>query len=100
MRNTLLPLALGLLIGVLPFTTRAEAQNRNCATYEQVVERLASGYGESPRTIGLGSNNTTVVQFANEQTGTWTIVVVNPDNIACLIAAGETWTILAAGDLL
>ena len=75
-------------------STSAEAQTRNCADYSTVVQRLLSGYGESPRTVGMGANNNTVVQFANEETGSWTIVVVDANLVACLVAAGEAWTLL------
>lgn len=69
----------------------ATAQQQQCAPYESVVTQLADGYQEQLRTLGLAANGAVVVQFANEETGTWTILVVSPQGIACLIASGENW---------
>lgn len=68
------------------------AAQQNCAPYEIVDERLQSQYGEQVRTAGIGDNGQSVVlQYANEETGTWTIVVLNPVGMACLVASGEAW---------
>ena len=45
-------------------------QNRNCAPREAVVDRLASTYGESRQSIGLGERGMVIETFANGDTGT------------------------------
>lgn len=84
-------LAFGLGAGAVFLTAQiAAAQaNRNCAARETVVEQLATQFGESRRSIGLGANNQVVEVFASEETGTWTITVTLPSGLTCLIAAGE-----------
>lgn len=77
----------------------AIAQSANCAPRSAVVERLASKYGESRQSIGLGTNNAVVEVFASAETGTWTILVTRPDGISCLIAAGQGYEMVAEAPL-
>ena len=77
--------------------TPATAQSRNCADHARVVERLASGYGESRQSIGIGSDNTVVEVFASLDTGTWTITVTQPGGLTCLVASGGAFQALAEG---
>ncbi len=70
----------------------ASAQNaRNCAPRDAVVDRLASGYGESRQSMGLGANNQVVEVFASDETGTWTITVTMPNGMTCLVASGQSF---------
>jgi hypothetical protein len=64
-----------LTCALILFASTASAQTRNCADHAMVVERLASGYGETRQSIGLGADNTVVEVFASLDTGTWTITV-------------------------
>jgi hypothetical protein len=81
---------------VLATAAPALAQS-NCAPLDAVNERLMEGYGEQLRTMGLSENGQTVVsQYVNEETGTWTIVVIQPSGIACLVASGQDWTLREA----
>ncbi|SMX39175.1 hypothetical protein [Octadecabacter ascidiaceicola] len=75
--------------------TAASAQSNNCADHAMVVERLASGYGESRQSIGLGADNTVVEVFASLETGTWTITVTTPGGPTCMVASGAAFQVLA-----
>ena len=77
--------------------TSATAQSGNCANHASVVERLASGYGESRQSIGLGADNTVVEVFASLDTGTWTIAVTQPGGLTCLVASGGAFQVIAEG---
>ncbi|WP_187293132.1 hypothetical protein [Octadecabacter arcticus] len=59
-----------LTCALILFASTASAQSRNCADHAMVVERLASGYGETRQSIGLGADNTVVEVFASLDTGT------------------------------
>jgi len=87
----------GLLVVVssflILFVTPAEAQP-SCASRDLVVERLASRFGETPRSVGLGANGNVVKVFASAETGTWTIIVALPNGIACLVASGHAFEVL------
>ena len=76
--------------------TGAGAQSAaNCASRDVVVERLASGFGETRQSLGLGSNNVVIEVFASNQTGTWTITVTMPNGVTCLVASGNAFEALA-----
>ncbi|OUS22501.1 hypothetical protein [Litorivita pollutaquae] len=91
-----------LLIKSIPFLIAALAANgaaaqtrQSCGPREVVVERLASGYGETRQSIGLGTNNQLVEVFASDESGTWTITVTMPSGITCLVASGQAFEELA-----
>ena len=86
--STLIVLSCGLL------ASTAVAQS-NCAAHELVVERLASGYGESRQSIGLGSDGSVVETFNSLETRTWTITVTTPGGPTCLVASGEHFALLS-----
>lgn len=75
--------------------TTASGQSNNCAEHAMVVERLASGYGESRQSIGIGADNTVVEVFASLETGTWTITVTTAGGPTCLVASGAAFQALA-----
>lgn len=71
------------------------AQARACAPREKVLSRLAEGYGESRKSIGIGANNQVVEVFASDESGTWTITVTSPAGVTCLVASGQAYEALA-----
>jgi len=95
MKRLILALSLG--VGALALTAPLAyaQQSNNCAQRDMVVERLASKYGESRQSIGLGSNNAVVEVFASLDTGTWTITVTLPTGMTCIVAAGQAFETLA-----
>ena len=70
---------------------QASAQARACGDRAHVMERLASAYGETRQSIGLGANNQVVEVFASTETGTWTITVTNAQGRMCLVASGQAY---------
>ncbi len=67
------------------------AEGRNCAPHETVVERLASRYGETRQSMGLGANNVVIEVFASDESGTWTITVTSVSGLTCLVASGQAY---------
>lgn len=94
-------LAAGLLASTscVPVSVTAQATaeaSQNCAPRQVVVDRLAANWGESRQTYGISQDETAIVeQFANGETGTWTITVTNGAGITCLLASGGYFEILA-----
>lgn len=84
-------LALSLTVGALGLSGAAEAQGRNCAPRQVVVDRLAEGFSETRQSIGMGTNSAIVETFANLDTGTWTITVTLPSGVTCLVASGQAF---------
>ncbi len=67
----------------------------NCAPREMVVDRLASKYGETRQSMGLGANNAVVEVYASETSGSWTIIVTSASGLTCLVASGQAFEELA-----
>lgn len=88
-------MTIGLGLMVLAAQDVAAQQTRNCAPRGTVVERLASSYGETRQSIGLGSQGAVVETFASDDTGSWTITVTMPDGMTCLVASGQSFEGLA-----
>lgn len=88
-------LALATLAATLTPRTAEAQQTRNCGPRDLVVTRLAEGYGETRKSMGLGANNTVIEVFASDESGTWTIVVTTPNGVTCLVASGQAFETLA-----
>ena len=81
----------GLFFAVIGPVAYSEAQSANCGPHDVVVARLATGYGESRRSVALGANNTVVETFVSEASGSWTITVTTPNGTTCLVASGQSY---------
>ena len=68
---------------------------QNCAPRDMVVDRLASKYGETRQSMGLGANNAVVEVFASDSSGSWTITVTSANGLTCLVASGQAFEELA-----
>lgn len=71
----------------LPAATPA---NTTCAERNNVIDTLGTQYKESPRAIGLVSHEAVLEIFVSD-TGTWTVVVTDPEGVSCVLAAGQSW---------
>lgn len=67
------------------------AQAPQCAPHDRVIALLSGKYGEDRRSAGLaGAEGQAIMEIhANEETGTWTIIIIRPDGIACLVISGS-----------
>ncbi|WP_394707502.1 hypothetical protein [uncultured Celeribacter sp.] len=83
------------LLMATTLTAAPASAQQNCAQRDQILDRLTSKYGESRQSIGLAPNSGVVEVFASDETGTWTILVTNPNGITCLIASGQAFETLA-----
>jgi len=60
----------------------------NCALRESVVNKLESRYSEKLLVRGLQSQNSLMEIFASADTGTFTVLITNPEGISCIVSAG------------
>ncbi len=61
-----------------------------CGKRASFIAQLDQEYGEVRDGSGMGS--TTIFElWVSEETGTWTILEVFPNGMACVKAAGEGW---------
>lgn len=85
-----------LTLAIAVMAPAAHAQDtRNCAPRDRVIDRLASSYGETRRSMGLGANNAVVEVFASDASGSWTITVTLPNGLTCLVASGQAYEAMA-----
>ncbi len=102
MTRDLLAASLGLGALLMSASPAAAQTSGSCALRQHVVARLASAYGETRQSIGLGADNQVVEVFASLETGTWTITVTTPSGLTCLVASGQAYEPVeekvAAGD--
>jgi hypothetical protein len=66
----------------------SSANAGQCGPKQMVIEQLGDRYGEVTFASGVVIGNS-VKFFGNPQTGTWSMVVIRPDGLACVIAIGE-----------
>lgn len=89
MEKTLFALSLG-IAGVVMVARAAEAAPQ-CGPREDVVQALASKFGETRRSVGMSGSNQMMELFAADDTRTWTILVTLPDGRSCLVASGSNF---------
>ncbi len=78
-----------LLIGWSAFLPSAQAQSI-CGERRALVANLQNTHSETPVSVGLGSNGTIIEVFASPS-GTFTIILTQPNGLSCVMAAGEYW---------
>jgi hypothetical protein len=66
-----------------------------CAPYESVRRALFEQHGESAVGAGRDDRELVVQLFATSDGATWTLVIIRPDGIACLVASGLEWRSIA-----
>jgi hypothetical protein len=95
-----------IITGCMPATTQAEGLNTMdvahegrgnntmvCAERDAILAQLAKRYQEAP--MGLGVSNGVLVELVvNEDTGSFTLLLVQPSGKACLLASGDGWRFL------
>jgi len=85
MRHILIAALAWLVLG-----TPVKAQQA-CLSADILAERLASEYGEQKTGSGLMTETQALEIWASPETGTWTIFLVTPAGIACIISTGRYW---------
>ena len=89
--NKLLSLAAAMLVA-FAVGGPAVAQS-NCGTHATITMNLDMQYGESRHGIGLSGPGSAFEIWANDETGSWTILKVYPSGQACWMASGEGWEV-------
>lgn len=63
-----------------------------CYPRETLTKILKRDYGESREAMGLVADHSVMEIWRSEGTGSWSVVVTNPDGKSCIIATGDAWT--------
>jgi len=84
----------GALLGISVLTSTQAMANAQCATREDLTERLQVNYQEQLAARGLQQRfqGTTVLEiWASEKTGTFTVLMTNAHGQSCIMASGTHW---------
>lgn len=66
-----------------------------CTSLPDALAALATRYGEAPRVSGLTSTGALMIVTASEAGG-FSVLLVSPDGVACMVAAGEGFALTEA----
>lgn len=70
------------------FFAPASMAQTACMDLAAAAEQLERGHGEVPTWRGESARGYTIVLFESAEKGTWTIVMVRGDGLACPLDAG------------
>lgn len=73
----------------------AQAQQLPCDSHATIAEKLAQQFREVIVSSGLTSSGNLFEIFASPGGETWTAVLAYPNGMACLVAEGEFWQVMA-----
>lgn len=91
MKAFLTKLALAITLGIgLTLAALAQGSDR-CVSTDQIIDLLASRYGEEQVASGVVGGGAVLLIFAHPDGSTWSAVVVLPDGRACMMASGTGW---------
>lgn len=62
---------------------------QGCGPRDNVLDVLASRYGEARAAIMLDSDNNVVEVFVSPATGTWTVLRTAPGGVTCIVTYGN-----------
>lgn len=63
----------------------------------QFEARLERKYGETLKHVGITNGGDLLRLYVSDASGTWTILVVLPNNLVCMFGAGDGWQKAASG---
>ena len=89
MHRSLLAFSLGFFL-LIAMALSIAAAPQQCGPRPAVIATLSDRYGEAPRMRGL-ANGVIVELLANDDSGSWTILVTRPDGSSCLLVAGTAY---------
>ncbi len=62
-----------------------------CSATNPMIELLAGRYGERPVGVGVTAGGELLQLLVRPDFRSWTILLMRPDGVSCLLAAGHDW---------
>ncbi len=88
----------GVLILLGSVTLAAPASAAQCAQRQEITDKLAHDFDEKPIGMGVSAAGSMLVFYASPK-GTWTVALVSPDGVECVVDVGNGWTGMALGQV-
>lgn len=79
------------------FSEPSFAVSKVCGDRAQMLAKLDQRYSEKPQALGLSSDGG-VIEVLVSPEGGWTILVTYPKRPTCVVAVGQAWQMVLAGD--
>ncbi len=79
------------LVTALALLASPIAAQPSCAPFSTIDGHLSEKYGETVQATGAINGGVAMLVYANTQTGSWTVVIVQPNGLACMRAAGADY---------
>ncbi|MDP7380659.1 MAG: hypothetical protein QGF33_04775 [Alphaproteobacteria bacterium] len=73
-----------------PGAERGDPAAKVCARHDAMTKHLSVSYAEQPLNLALDANGN-MVEVNSSNQGSWTMVVITPAGVACVVATGEAW---------
>ncbi len=92
--RTMLASVFCICIALVTFAAPASSQfsPQFCAPRDVVVDRLKNEFAESRVMLGSAGRGTMMVEtYANKASGSWTLVTTTPQQLSCMMIAGQNW---------
>ena len=84
-------LATALVFGAAALAPPAYAQNAQCMPRDTLIETLQSRFGETLTGGGLQSESQLLELWSSQNTGSFTMLLTQPNGISCVVATGKNW---------
>ena len=84
-------IAMSLTFGLAATAPPALAQTP-CGAHEAIIAKLTTIYEETRIGRGLQSPTSLFEVWRSNENGNWTILKLQPDGTACVVATGFAWT--------
>ena len=79
-------------------TLAAPASAAQCAQRQQITDKLSHDFDEKPIGMGLSAAGSVLVFYASAK-GSWTVALVSPDGVECVVDVGNGWSGISAGEV-
>ncbi|MGB1006394.1 MAG: hypothetical protein ACPGVX_04420 [Thalassobaculaceae bacterium] len=76
-----------------PGGEKGDPAGKVCARHDTLTKHLSASFAEQPLNLALDANGNMVEVYSSHQ-GSWTMVVITPAGVACVVATGEAWITL------
>jgi len=78
------------IVGLAVAPVSAPAAGLQCLEHERMTKLLGKKFQEKRRAFGL-FNSAGMMELYVGAKGTWTVLLIRPSGISCILAAGHTW---------
>ncbi len=81
-----------LIFGVAAIGPPALAQTAiPCGNHKVITDQLKARFSEARVGAGLQTSDTLMELWSSDETGSWTVLIIRPNGVACVVASGEHW---------